>query len=236
MNIRPIDIARKLHISTTALRHYEDWKIIPPVERGANGYRIYTQVHVGYFECIRAMNDGFGMQLTSKVMKKIIRGETDEALWLMSGSQAALYQDKLIAEKTIKALESEEIHTVQPGRRKKGMTIGEVSELTMIPSSAIRHWEKMGLIAIERDKENGYRSFSPANVRQILIIRTLKAAVWSLDIIKRIIKEIDDNHVENAIKTARESLHFLNQMNLNQLRGASCLHKLLELLKESDSK
>jgi len=61
LTVRPIDIARKLNISTSALRHYEDWGIIPPVERGANGYRVYTEVHVAYFECIRAMNAGFGM-------------------------------------------------------------------------------------------------------------------------------------------------------------------------------
>lgn len=52
MIIRPIDIARRLNISTNALRHYEDWGIIPPVERGTNGYRIYTAEHVAYFECM----------------------------------------------------------------------------------------------------------------------------------------------------------------------------------------
>ncbi|MBD2868114.1 MerR family transcriptional regulator [Paenibacillus arenilitoris] len=233
MTIRPIDIARRLKISTTALRHYEEWGIVPPVERAANGYRVYTDVHVGYFECIRAMNAGFGMQVTGKVMKKLIAGEVDDALWLMSESQASLYRDKQIADRTIRALETEEPLPPQPYRKKRGFTIGEVSEQTLIPTSAIRHWEKAGLLTIERDKENGYRTFTPANVRQILIIRTLKAAVWSLDIIKRIIKEIDDNNVENAIKTARESLHFLNQMNRNQLQGAASLHKLLAVIQEA---
>ncbi len=65
--IRPIDIANKLGVSTSALRHYESWGIVPPVERAANGYRMYTEEHVAYFECIRSMAPGFGIQLTSRV-------------------------------------------------------------------------------------------------------------------------------------------------------------------------
>ncbi|MGO4183855.1 MerR family transcriptional regulator [Paenibacillus sp. MCAF9] len=227
MIIRPIDIARRLNISTNALRHYEDWGIIPPVERGTNGYRIYTAEHVAYFECIRAMNEGFGMTLTKAVMIKLIDGEIDEALWLVNSAQAELHRDKTIADKTILALETDEIHLLHKARKRKGMTIGEVSEATTIPSSAIRHWEKMGLLIVNRNKENGYRIFSPANLRQILIIRTFKAAVWSLEIIQQVLKEVDDNQVENAIKIARESMQFLNRVNRNQLLGAHSLYKLL---------
>jgi DNA-binding transcriptional MerR regulator len=229
MTVRPIDIARKLKISTTALRHYESWRIIPPVERGANGYRIYTEEHIAYFECIRAMNEGFGMMVTKNVLWKLLDGKIDEALWLMNGSQASLHRDKTIAEKTIRALETDEIDLLHPSGKRKWMTIGEVSEETTIPSSAIRHWEKMGLITIHRDKDNGYRSFSPANLRQILIIRTFKSAIWSLEIIQQVIKEVDDNNVENAIRIARESLQLLDQINRSQLRGAHYFYQLLRL-------
>lgn len=233
MRIKPIDIARKLNISTSALRHYESWGIIPTVKRGANGYRIYTEVHVACFECIRALNDGIGMQKTAQIMKKTIHGEIKDALWILSECQAELYQDKRIAEKTVQALETEEMNLIPPKKGKKGMSIGEVSEQTLIPSSAIRHWEKVGLLTVSRDLDNGYRVFSPANLRQILIIRTLKSAFWSLDIIKQIIKELDDNNVVTAIRTARESLNYLDQMNRNQLRGAYYFHRLLSLLSTS---
>jgi len=228
MPIRPIDIARKLNISTTALRHYEDWGIVPKVERGTNGYRIYRDIHIAYFECIRAMNPGFGMGKVSQIMKRLIQEDIDGALWIMSEAQAELYQDKVIAEKAIQALESEHLSGTLLKHGKTSMSIGEVSDHTTIPSSSIRHWEKMGLIQIHRNAENGYRSFTAANVRQILIIRTLKSAVWSLDLIKQIIKELDDDNVANAIHTARESLRFLNELNRSQLRGAYYMHCLLE--------
>ncbi len=227
--MRPIDIARKLNISTSALRHYESWSIIPPVERSPSGYRQYTELHFAYFQCIRAMNDGFGMQRTAKMMRKTIAGEIDEALWIMSEAQAELYQDKKIADIAIKALASEDTQLIPAKRGKKGVSIGEAAAQTTIPASAIRHWEKVGLITVMRDKDNGYRVFSATNMRQILIIRTLKSAVWSLDTIKRIIKELDENNVENAIRTARESLSFLNRLGRQQLRGAHCFESLLQL-------
>jgi DNA-binding transcriptional MerR regulator len=55
MKYRPIDIARKLNISTSTLRIYEDMGIIPPVKRTDSGYRIFTQIHLDYFICIKKM-------------------------------------------------------------------------------------------------------------------------------------------------------------------------------------
>ncbi|PYI55719.1 MerR family transcriptional regulator [Paenibacillus flagellatus] len=230
MQVRPIDVARKLNVSTSALRHYEEWGIVPPIERAPNGYRVYTEEHIAYFECIRAMNTGYGMTLTKEVMRLLQRKEADAALWKVNEAQAALHRDKTIAEKTIEVLETKQLEELDARGRQKWMTIGEVSEETNIPASAIRHWEKMGLLTLPRDPENGYRRFNRSQVRQILIIRTLRSAVYSLDIIKRVIKELDHNNVEQARKIARDSLEFLNRLNRNQLRGAHYLYRLCRLL------
>ena len=49
MNYRPIDIARKLNISTSTLRIYEDMGIIPPVKRSDSGYWIGITVFYRLF-------------------------------------------------------------------------------------------------------------------------------------------------------------------------------------------
>ncbi|MGG6311675.1 MerR family transcriptional regulator [Paenibacillus macerans] len=232
MSIRPIDIAKKLNISTSALRHYEEWGIIPPVERGSNGYRIYTATHIAYFECIRAMSPGFGMELTKVVLRKLLKQEYDEALWLVTQAQAELHREKLMADKTILVLDTKELDNVDARGRKRWMTIGEVSRETLIPATAIRHWEKMGLIRVGRNPENSYRSFSPTQIRQILIIGTLRMAVWSLDTIKEVIRELDHNNLEQARRIARDALHYLNVKNRNRMRGIRYLERLIELLEE----
>ena len=44
-----------------------------------NGYRLYTEEHVAYFECIRAMNEGFGMDLVRKIMPLIQERKIDRS-------------------------------------------------------------------------------------------------------------------------------------------------------------
>ncbi|QJD86021.1 MerR family DNA-binding transcriptional regulator [Cohnella herbarum] len=236
MKVRPIDIAKRLNISTSSLRHYESWGILPPVERGANGYRIYTATHIAYFECIRAMSPGFGVDTTIKVLQLLRRQEIDEALWIVNEAQASLQRDKDMAEKTIKVLDTKELDNVDARGRRRWMTIGEVSKETSVPASAIRHWEKMGLISVSRNGDNGYRTFSPTQIRQILIIGTLRTAIWSLETIKNVIKELDHNNLEQARRVARDSLQFLNNTNRSRMRGIRYLYRLIELSEPADGK
>lgn len=234
MGIRPIDIARSLQISTSALRHYEEWGIIPPVERGTNGYRIYTETHIAYFECIRAMSAGFGMGTTAAVLRMLLRGEVDSALWIVNNAQAELHKEKLKAEKTIQVLGMEELDNVDARGRKRWMTIGEVAKETMVPASAIRHWEKSGLLTVSRNGDNGYRKFSPTQIRQILIISTLRTVVWSLDTIKEVIRELDHNNLEQARRIAKDSLAYLNAVNRSRIRGIRYLYRIIELAEEAE--
>ncbi|WP_062048882.1 MerR family transcriptional regulator [Bacillus sp. JCM 19034] len=102
--MKPIEIARRLNISTSALRHYESWGIVPKAERGTNGYREYTDEHVAYFECIRAMNTGFGMNVIRKVLPLIQQGDITSALWIVNEVQVEIYQHKKKAEQALSIL------------------------------------------------------------------------------------------------------------------------------------
>ncbi|SHE14096.1 Mercuric resistance operon regulatory protein [Chlamydia abortus] len=126
--MKGIEIARKLKISTSALRHYEAWGLIPKVERSANGYRNYTKEHEAYFQCIRAMNAGFGMNLIRKVMPLIRKGEILDALWLINRAQVNLHTEKEAAQRTIDMLDLKELTDLPKYRNKKTFTIGEVAK------------------------------------------------------------------------------------------------------------
>ncbi|WP_158299391.1 MerR family transcriptional regulator [Paenibacillus antri] len=229
MKYRPIDIARRLGISTSALRHYEDWGLVPPVARGANGYRIYTEEHLAYFECVRAMSAGFGMALTSDALKRVRSGDFDAALWIVNDALSELQQEKRMAEQTIRALETIEPAELESKGKRKWMTIGEVSKLTAQPASAIRHWEKMGLIDPPRNEENGYRLYGPAEVRHIRIIAPLRTSVWSLETIQRVVRELDRNDLEQARRVARDALRYLHDSLRRRIRGIRHLDLLVEL-------
>lgn len=226
--IKPIDIARKLNISTSALRHYESWGIIPTVKRAPNGYRLYTPEHVAYFECIRAMNTGFGMNLIRKIMPLIQEGNFIDVLWHVNEVQVNIYREKNRVEQALQVLEHEEFNRFSGRHKKEWYTIGEAAKEVGVANSAIRHWEKEGLIEPQRDLENGYRKYSHTDVHKLLIIRTLRSAVYSLDIVREVLEEVDQNNLAHAIKIARDSLIHLDNLISEQLRGLYYLYKLFE--------
>ena len=234
MKLRPIDIARKLNISTSTLRHYESWGMLPPVQRSANGYRIYTEEHAAYFECIRAMADGFGILLTGEVMKSIQAKDVASAFWLVNKAQSALHNEKIISEKTINNLMTKATPLSSSKKSKDYLTINEISKETGIPATTIRHWEKTGLLSIPRDNSNRYRLFTPKHIRQILVIHALKAPIYSftysLEGIKEIIQELDYNDIEKISKIAKDFQKHLDQINKHQMHGVHYLYGLCQKL------
>jgi DNA-binding transcriptional MerR regulator len=225
--VRPIEIAKKLGISTSALRHYESWGIVPKAERKENGYRFYSEEHVAYFECIRAMNSGFGMKLVREIMPLIQKKQITDALWKVSEVQAQLYKDKMKAEQALSILEKDSMDAVvNPTANKKWYSISEAAEVIGAASSTLRHWEKEGLIEPERDMESGYRKYTKSDLRKLLVIRTLQNAVYSLEVVREVLAEMDKHNIGHAIKITRDSLIYLDYLVKEQLRGMSYLYKL----------
>ncbi|MGM7721518.1 MerR family transcriptional regulator [Metabacillus sp. Hm71] len=233
---KPIEIAKRLNISTSALRHYESWGIVPKAERRENGYRIYTEEHAAYFDCIRAMNAGFGMKLVREIMPMIQKRNITEALWKVSEIHSQLYEDKMKAEQALKILEQDRIdEVVKPMPKKNWYSIREAAEAIGVAKSTLRHWEKEGLIEPERDPENGYRKYTINDVRKLLVIRTLQNAVYSLDVVRDVLAELDKHNLAEAIRITRESLMYLDYLVKVQLRGMSYLYRLCAMIEEGKS-
>ncbi|MBV6713288.1 TioE family transcriptional regulator [Paenibacillus chitinolyticus] len=226
---KPIDIARQLNISTSALRHYESWGVVPSPERAANGYRLYTRMHLAYFRCLRAMFPAFGVGLSCDVLRHIQRGDMDSAFWLVSHEQSVLQHEKAVADKTLALLQDPELPILANKKLKSAMTIGEAASLAGVQDSAIRHWEKEGLLKPGRDPDNGYRIFTPLHIRQILLIRTLRRTVYFLERMKDIVQAVEHQSIGKAKKVTEQALHSIHERNRQQFRAVS---ELVELCKE----
>ncbi|NQX62145.1 MerR family transcriptional regulator [Paenibacillus qinlingensis] len=229
--MRPIDIAKKLNISTSTLRNYETKGRVPTSVRTSKGYRQYTDEHVAYFTCIQSMEPGFGMEATSEILGFIQRKEMNSALRIVNEVQANLHRDTLLAESNIQLLETES-PSVHDAQDMVWMSIGEVAQETSLPRSTIRHWEKVGLILSSRDPQNGYRRYNRSQLHKIRLLRTLRPAVYSLDLIglKQAIAEMDPYDIEHAKRIAHQSLQFLYKIKREQFRGVYDLYKLCQIL------
>lgn len=237
--MKGIEIAKKLNISTSALRHYESWGLVPKVERAKNGYRIYTKEHEAYFQCIRALNAGFGMDLVKKVMPLIINRKINDALWLINKAQVNLYTEKETVQKTVKILDSKELTEFYDRgkfRDKDYFTIGEVANEANVSASSIRHWEKEGLIKPERHKESGFRKYSPYDIRRVFIIRTVQRVVYSLDIVREVLSEIDKHNIVRTKEMALQSLQYIDSALVEQIRGIASLQNLLEAVSKKEER
>ncbi|MWV42957.1 MerR family DNA-binding transcriptional regulator [Paenibacillus sp. HJL G12] len=223
---KPSEIARELHISTSALRHYESWGIIPSPDRAANGYRLYTDVHFAYFRCVRSMFPGFGVRVTCDVLRSIQHNDADTAFWLVNKRQSELYQEKAAADQTLALLLQLELPSLPQQKLKNEMTIGEAAVFAGVTTSAIRHWEKEGLLRSKRDPNNGYRVFTPAEIRKILLIRTLRTTVYFLKSMKDIVMALDHQNIEQAKKLTEDAIRTIHERLRQQLLG---VHQLVEL-------
>ena len=227
---KPSEIAKELHISTSALRHYESWGVVPAPARAANGYRLYTIEHLTYFRCLRAMFPGFGVAVTCKVLRLIQEANVDAAFWIVNKEQANLQQEKVAADQTLELLHHLELPPIANKRLKEFMTIGEAAEFTGVTASAIRHWEKEGLLTPARDPENGYRLFTPTHIRKILLIRTLRGTVYFLKSMKEIVQALDNHSIEQVKKVTEDALLIINKRIRRQLQGVQRLVELCNVL------
>lgn len=223
-NIRPIDIAKRLNLSTSTLRSYETRGIIPTTERLGTGYRIYTEEHLAYFECIVAMSPGFGMEITTTVLKKLQQKNLNSALWIINEIQAVTYQEKELATRIIKDLnnivDSQSIAN-------NLMTIGEVANKTKISTSTIRYWEKERYVNSKRG-ENNYRYFNSYQFIKILLMKLTQNAVYSHEIVqlKKSIRNLEEYNIEGAKSIVEECQQHLNKRNQEQLHGLYFLYRL----------
>ncbi len=234
MKLRPVDIARKLDVGTSALRHYEEWGIVPPAKREANGYRIYTEEHEAYFQCIRAMYPGFGMATVKKVMPLLQKYKFTVALWEVNKVQADLYQRKQLAIKALEILKPDNMESFLQKRRKKWYTIGEIEKEIDVPATTLRHWEKEGLLIPDRDPENGYRRYNREDIRRLLIIRTVQSSVFFLDTVREVLDKVNQQSITEVRKAMMDSLSFMDYQIEQQLRGVHYLYQLIDLLKRKE--
>jgi DNA-binding transcriptional MerR regulator len=227
MYYKPKEIAEALYVSTSALRHYESWGIVPAPGRTKKGYRLYTEVHFAYFRCIRAMYRSFDMRVISKILLHIHQGEMDAAFWIVNEEQARLHQEKVSAEQTLAMLYNPDLLKMNVKRKEK-MTIGEVAKLANVSTSAIRHWEKERLIQPKRDPDNGYRIYTQNHLRQIYLICALRNSVHCLDSMREIVQSVELHTVHKAKKVLQDALGSINHRNQSRFHG---IHELYNLCK-----
>lgn len=234
MMMRPVDIARRLKVSTSTLRKYEELGMIPEVLRSSNGYRIYTDAHMAYFICIREMMHGFHISEIAGILKLVMSDQIDEAYWKVNKALTVLQKDKSTCVQI-----KQRFLQKRSDYHLKEYSIDDVSKTTGIAPSTIRYWDKVGLISANRCMENNYRMFTQRHVDEILMIHALKLSMAARDekyTIEQIRKEIykfefDDRNRISMIVAGIE--RYLTELNKARMRSISALYHLCRQVEQN---
>ncbi len=185
-HLRPVDLARRHDLSTQAIRNYEAAGILPAAERTASGYRTYTLLHAHALRAFLTLVPAHGHRSAAMIMEAVNRGDVDDALRLIDESHSQLLEDR----RTLKAVEAA-LSGLSPVPEQHGDAfIGPLARRLGLLPATLRKWERAGLLQPRRDPLTGYRIYSPADVRDALLVHQLRRGGYLLAQIAPLIAQV----------------------------------------------
>ncbi|MET8332338.1 MerR family transcriptional regulator [Streptosporangium canum] len=221
MRLRPIDLAREHGLSTQAVRNYEEAGILPPAERSPHGYRVYAPHHAAALRTFLALIPAHGHATAGAIMRAVNGGAAEEALRLIDESHAELAGDR----HTLEAVELALRDLAPPRELEPGVTfIGPLARRLGIRPATLRKWERAGLIVPRRDPRTGYRVYTSADVRDVLLAHQLRRGGHGLEQIARVLERVRAAGGPEPLQaTLREWRDRLTARGLAMLAGAALL-------------
>ena len=186
------EIATLVGVHPNTVRIYEEWCFISPVPRQANGYRIYSDIHLFQLMVARTL---FRCEIVQGDIRKRAR-----AIVYTCGQENFAKAEELTID-YLTNLEREYVHALSatkvvekwlredPTVSTRTYSRTEVALLLDITSEAVRNWERNGLITVPR-LDNGYRAYGERELEQLRVIRSLRSAHYSINAILRLLKQI----------------------------------------------
>ncbi|RRJ62704.1 MerR family DNA-binding transcriptional regulator [Paenibacillus oralis] len=228
----PKQIAKMLNISTTTLRRYEEQGLIPDVHRTASNRRCYRTVHVQAFIVIRTLLQGYDIPVVYEAMRNIKKGDTAQAFWLINRQLHNMQEEKQRVEEILTMIRNADFSKYRNVKVAEAMKIGEVAALASVNPSAIRHWEKEGLIKSERDRENGYRMYTVSELKKIIVISSLRKTIYYIENMKQLLNELETQHFTKVERSFQLALQKLNHQISIRFQGIAELMKYVSLYRE----
>nr|WP_269847268.1 MerR family DNA-binding transcriptional regulator [Paenibacillus sonchi] len=227
----PKQIAMRLQVSTTTLRRYEDLDLVPDVPRTASNRRFYSPVHVQAFIALRTLIQGFGIPVSYDVMSLLKKGHVGQALWKINSHQYNIQMEKQRVEEVMSLIQKTDFSKYKNVQVTEEMKIGEVAAITGVNPSAIRHWEKEGLIRAKRNPENGYRVFTSRELKKIIVLSSLRKTVFFIESMKQLLEALEIHDLATIERSFKVALQKLNEQLEKQMNGIAEMMRYIQFFK-----
>jgi DNA-binding transcriptional MerR regulator len=182
------------------IRLYESRGYLPEIQRGKNGYRQYTSLHLEHARLvILALQWPYlaaDKDLLVNLVKSTASSDLGMAMELAYQYLAHVRVERTYAEAAIEFLERWASGHVMDTSRQT-MHITQAAQHLNVTIDMLRNWERNGLIDIPRDPANGYRLYGTSEFGRLRVIRLLAKSGYSQMAILRMLHQFDSGKTDN---------------------------------------
>lgn len=219
---RLVELARLAGVSSQQIRNYLDMGVLPPVERSAHGYRVFTTRHAEALITTRALAAGHGWNRARVIMNAVHRDDVETALATIDLGHAELVTERTHVAKTSQAFTRAVGDPAPPTRR--GARIGELAHDVGVRAPVLRLWEKRGLLRPQRDAATGYRVFDAGEQRIAHLIAVLRRGGHPFAIVDAVLDILrSTGDTSRALLELARRDQALHRQSMARLRGSAAL-------------
>lgn len=213
--LRPVDLARAVGVSAQTVRDCEASGVLPPARRTGSGQRRFTRIHLAALVAYRALAPGMGVAAAGEVLRTLHGQGVDAALESVEAAFARAHREREAVREAARALaavasapgpvEREEpavLAGVRARREEGPLRIGAAARLVGVRASALRVWERAGLVRPVRDPRTGYRVYGPGQVREVRVVSELRRGGYGLEQIASVMEELRSSGGGGALEGA----------------------------------
>ncbi|RGY97368.1 MerR family transcriptional regulator [Clostridium sp. AM58-1XD] len=205
------EAAALIGVHPNTVRLYEQLHFISAPGRKANGYRIFTELHIQQLTMVRlafqveVLQNGLRKKAV-EIVKTIGQCDFSTALEMVQIYLDQIEQERVHAEEAIQITKDLIDGKGSPTLPSVSLTRKETAEYLGITIDTLRNWELNGLLSVKRMK-NGFRVYTAADIGRLKVIRSLRCANYSLAAILRMLQALSadpDTDIRRAINTPAE--------------------------------
>ncbi|KJQ52814.1 MerR family transcriptional regulator [Microbacterium sp. SA39] len=214
--------------STQQVRDLERLHVIPPAERGANGYRRYQQRHLKALRAYRAMAAAIGPVPARRLLPELLDGTVEDAAERIDDLHASLARERSRVREALRGLDVAVAESADVLGDDDAMSIGELAQALDVRTSALRHWEREGLLHPLRATASAVRSYGARAVTEARIVAALRGGGYGIPPIARILEQLGGQTLTaDARRILADRLDDLTRRSVALLGAAGHLHELL---------
>lgn len=222
---RLVELARLAGVTEQQVRNYLADGLLPPAERAANNYRMFTDHHADALRTLRSLAAGHGWHRARAILSAIHRDDLPAALAAVDDSHGELARERAAIAAATRAFAQA---AANPAGVRRLARIGQVAADIGVRTPVLRLWERRGLLRPERDTATGYRVYNAAEQRAARLVAVLRAGNFAFPVIDATIATLRaSGNVRTALAELSKRDGQVHRLSARRLQASADLHSYL---------